>query len=214
MEAFIKKEADEKAKEIKLKADEEYELEKSNLVHQETSSIDSLFEEKLKKSKLAQQINKSTIANKSRLQVLAEKETLLNDIYSKAEDSLKKIVTEEKEYKEILIKLIEETAYTLLEPAVFIKVCERDVKLIESILPDVKEAMEKNLSDKTPEIIIRDDSFLDADKVIGGIIACNKTTKIEVDNTLTERLKLLSTTALPSVRLELFGPSKTRKFFE
>lgn len=40
MQAFIRKEAEEKAKEIQLKADQEYEIEKTNIVRNETNNID------------------------------------------------------------------------------------------------------------------------------------------------------------------------------
>ena len=49
MQAFIKKEAEEKAREIKLKANQEYEIEKTNLVRQEISNIDANYEKNLKK---------------------------------------------------------------------------------------------------------------------------------------------------------------------
>lgn len=49
MQAFIEKEAKEKAKEIRLKADEEYEIEKASTVRLETSAIDATYEQKLKK---------------------------------------------------------------------------------------------------------------------------------------------------------------------
>ena len=40
MTAFIKQEAMEKAREIEIKANEEFEIEKSKLVRQETDAID------------------------------------------------------------------------------------------------------------------------------------------------------------------------------
>ncbi|GMM37802.1 H(+)-transporting V1 sector ATPase subunit E [Saccharomycopsis crataegensis] len=212
MEAFIKKEAEEKAKEIRLKADEEYEIEKSNIVRSEISSIDKLFEQKLKKSELAQQITKSTIVNKTRLKILAERESILNEIYASTETQLKASVKDAKAYKEVMIKLVEEGLYTLLEPKVSLKIRKGDTELVKEILPTVTEVFEKTA--KFPvEILIKEDEYLD-DALIGGVIIVNGTGKIEVNNTLEERLHLLSETALPSIRLELFGPSHTRKFFE
>ena len=38
------------------------------------------------------------------------------------------------------------------------------------------------------------------------------TAKIDINNTFEERLKLLETEALPSVRTTLFGENKNRKF--
>ncbi|KAL8684706.1 MAG: hypothetical protein Q9224_006177, partial [Gallowayella concinna] len=67
MTAFIRQEALEKAKEIHIKADEEFAIEKSKLVRQETSSIDSQYEKKFKQAGMSQQITRSTLANKTRL---------------------------------------------------------------------------------------------------------------------------------------------------
>lgn len=46
----------------------------------------------------------------------------------------------------------------------------------------------------------------------GGVIIFNGTGKIDINNTLDERLKLLEIEALPSVRETLFGENKNRKF--
>lgn len=211
MKAFIEKEAQEKAKEIRLKADEEYEIEKSSIVRSETAAIDSAFEQKLKKASLAQQITKSTIGNKTRLKVLAEKEKVLNEIFEQAEKSLVELASKKSEYKPILEGLIEEALYALHEDNVTLKVREADVALAKEAAADAAKKFEEN--SKFPVLITVDESnFLDA-SLAGGVIASNKTGKIAVDNTLEERLKLLSEEALPGVRLELFGPSATRKFF-
>ena len=76
MTAFIRQEALEKANEIQLKADEEFAIEKSKLVRQETSSIDSSYEKKFKQATMSQQITRSTVANKTRLKVLAARQEL------------------------------------------------------------------------------------------------------------------------------------------
>lgn len=47
MQAFIRKEAEEKAKEIQLKADQEYEIEKTNIVRNETNNIDGQLQEQV-----------------------------------------------------------------------------------------------------------------------------------------------------------------------
>jgi V-type H+-transporting ATPase subunit E len=38
--------------------------------------------------------------------------------------------------------------------------------------------------------------------------------RIEINNTLDERLRLLETDALPSIRMTLFGENKNRKFHD
>lgn len=52
MVAFIMQEADEKCREIKVKADEEFNVEKAKLVHQETVAIEAQFERKLKQAEI------------------------------------------------------------------------------------------------------------------------------------------------------------------
>lgn len=47
MVTFIMQEASEKAKEIRIKADEEFNIEKAKLVRQETSSIEANFAKRL-----------------------------------------------------------------------------------------------------------------------------------------------------------------------
>ena len=56
MTAFIRQEALEKAREIHLKADEEFSIEKSKLVRQETQSIDAEFQKKFSSAGMSQQI--------------------------------------------------------------------------------------------------------------------------------------------------------------
>lgn len=212
MKAFIEKEAQEKAKEIRLKADEEYEIEKASIVRSETAAIDSAYEQKLKKAALAQQITKSTIGNKTRLRVLLEKEKVLNELFEEAEKGLVKLTANKGEYKPILEGLIEEALYALLEDEVTLKVRESDVSLAK----EAAETAAKKFEEKAKfavKVSVSDLDYLSSE-LAGGVVAVNKTGKIEVNNTLEERLKILSQEALPGVRLELFGPSPSRKFFE
>ena len=48
----------------------------------------------------------------------------------------------------------------------------------------------------------------------GGVIISGTGGKIEINNTLDERLRLLETEALPSIRFTLFGENKNRKFHD
>lgn len=211
MKAFIDKEAQEKAKEIRLKADEEYEIEKASIVRSETAAIDGAYEQKFKKASLAQQITKSTIGNKTRLKVLSEKENVLEEIFQEAEKSLVELASKKEDYKPVLEGLIEEGLYAIFEDQVTLRVREADVSLAK----EVSEVAAKKFLEKAKfsvSISVDEKNFLDA-KQAGGVVVVNKTGKIEVNNTLAERLNILSEEALPGVRLELFGPSASRKFF-
>ncbi|KAH3666226.1 hypothetical protein OGAPHI_004415 [Ogataea philodendri] len=211
-QAFITKEAEEKAKEIKLKADEEYEIEKASIVRSEINSIDSQYEAKFKKAFLAQQITKSTIANKTRLKILATKEEALEAIFKDAGEELAKLSHDAAKYKPLLKLLIEEGLFALMEPAVTVRVKKSDVALAKEVIPEAEKDFESK-SNISAKVSLDESSFLNEDSA-GGCIIINGTGKIEVNNTLKERLTLLSKTALPALRLELFGVSTSRKFFE
>ncbi|KAK6462585.1 vacuolar ATP synthase subunit E [Scheffersomyces coipomensis] len=212
MQAFIEKEAKEKAKEIKLKADEEYEIEKASIVRSETAAIDSNYEQKLKKASLAQQITKSTIANKTRLRILSTKEEVLNEIFDEVKNELKNVTTDKSKYLPVLVGLIEEGVLALLEDKVSIRVRQSDLELAKEASIEAAKNFESK-SKFAVDIAIDDENFLSSD-IAGGVVVINGTGKIEVDNTLEERLKILAEEALPAIRLELFGPSLTRKFFD
>ncbi|TID23207.1 hypothetical protein CANINC_003224 [Pichia inconspicua] len=212
METFILKEAEEKAKEIQIKADEEYEIEKASIVRSEINAIDAAYKDKFKKASLAQQITKSTIANKTRLKVLATREEALTTIFDATLDELKKIAKDKKKYKPLLVGLIEECLYSLMEPTVVIKVKQSDVALAKEAAKEAAENFAKKAGFSV-DYKVDEESFLNKD-LAGGVVVSNGAGKISVNNTLDERLKLLSQTALPAIKLEMFGPSKSRKFFD
>lgn len=166
----------------------------------------------MKKASLAQQITKSTIANKTRLKVLSQRETVLDDIFSSAEDELKLISKDTKKYAPVLAGLIEEGLLSILEKKVTIKVRKQDLEVATKAVAVASEDFEKKAGYPV-DVSINDSEFLNAD-LAGGVVLSNGTGKIDVDNTLEERLKLLSEESLPAIRLALFGPSSSRKFFD
>lgn len=48
----------------------------------------------------------------------------------------------------------------------------------------------------------------------GGVSVVGGNGKIDINNTLDERLKLLETDALPMVRTSLFGKNDNRRFYD
>lgn len=198
--------------EANKQADEEYEIEKANIVRSEIAAIDALYEQKLKKASLAQQITKSTIANKTRLKVLSQRETVLDDIFASAEEELKVISKDSNKYEPVLAGLIEEGLLSLLEKKVSIRVRKQDIEIAKTAAKTAAEEFEKKTGFPV-SVTINESDFLN-EELAGGVVLTNGTAKIDVDNTLEERLKLLSEESLPAIRLALFGPSASRKFFD
>lgn len=152
MTAFIKQEALEKAHEIKIKADEEFEIEKAKLVRQETDAIDATYAKKFKQAVMSQQITRSTVANKTRLKVLAARQELLDDIFEQAEGRLAELsgAKDKKKYGETLKNLVLEGFYALNEPELVVRARKADYDLvrtaIEQASTEYKDALGKEIS--------------------------------------------------------------------
>ena len=159
MTAFIRQEALEKAKEIQIKADEEFAIEKSKLVRQETSSIDSQYEKKFKQASMSQQITRSTLANKTRIKVLSARQELLDDLFEKASKKLAGFTDDKSKYQVMCKNLILEGLYALNETKVAVRARKADYDVVKKAITDAKkeytETTKKDLSleldDKNPQ---------------------------------------------------------------
>lgn len=139
MTAFIRQEAMEKADEIRLKADEEFAVEKSKLVRQETSSIDSSYEKKFKQASMSQQITRSTVSNKSRLRILSARQELLNRLFEDANKKLGDVSKDKKKYQDIMKNLVLEGAYALNEDKLQVKVRKADYDLTKKAIEEAQK---------------------------------------------------------------------------
>ncbi|KZT25601.1 ATPase V1/A1 complex subunit E [Neolentinus lepideus HHB14362 ss-1] len=209
MVAFIKQEAMEKAREIRVKADEEFAIEKAKLVKQEQQAIDAQYEKKRKGAETSQKITQSTLTNKARLKLLHRREEHLQDLFSTARASLADLASEEGRYTQFLQGVIVQGLLQILEPNVTVFARAKDVEVVRSAADaaaqqyndisgrDVKVDVEGTLSDEGP----------------GGVKMTSGTQRITLDNTLDERLRLLEERMLPEIRQELFGLNPNRRFY-
>lgn len=150
MTAFIRQEATEKANEIKIKADEEFAIEKSKLVRQETDAIDTTYEKKFKQATMSQQITRSTVANKTRLKVLAARQELLDDIFEQARKKLAQGAKGDKgKYQTALKGLVLEGMYTMNEPELTIRARKADYDLVKKAIEEASKEYKKNMGKDT-----------------------------------------------------------------
>lgn len=150
MTAFIKQEAMEKAREIEIKANEEFEIEKSKLVRQETDAIDAQYEKKFKQATMSQQIARSTVANKTRLKVLGARQELLDTIFEDTRKKLAEGAKDKSKYQKVLKGLILEGLYALAEADAQIRSRKADAdavkKAIDEAAKEYKEATDKDIN--------------------------------------------------------------------
>lgn len=145
MTAFIRQEALEKAKEIQIKADEEFAIEKSKLVRQETSSIDSQYEKKFKQASMSQQITRSTLANKTRIKVLSARQELLDDLFERARERLTGYADDKGRYWEMCKNLILEGAYALNENKIGVRARKADYEVVKKAIEGAQKEYIDNL---------------------------------------------------------------------
>ncbi|KAH6981830.1 ATPase, V1/A1 complex, subunit E [Ilyonectria sp. MPI-CAGE-AT-0026] len=212
MTAFIRQEAMEKAREIEIKANEEFEIEKSKLVRQETDAIDGQYEKKFKQATMSQQITRSTVANKTRLKVLGARQELLDSIFEDATKKLADGTKDKVKHQKALKGLILEGFYALNEPELQIKSRKKDFELVKKAIEEAAKEYKKEVGNDVAAKIIEDDPL--PDSLAGGVIIIGGDGKIEIDNTFETRLKLLEDSAAPAVREALFGKNPNRKFVD
>ncbi|KAG9185876.1 vacuolar ATP synthase subunit E [Alternaria panax] len=212
MTAFIRQEAMEKANEIRLKADEEFAIEKSKLVRQEQASIDSSYEKKFKQASMSQQITRSTVSNKSRLRVLSARQELLNKLFEQAEEKLGDVSKDKKKYQSIMKDLIVEGAYALNEDKLQVKVRKADYDLTKKAIEEAQTEYKTNIGKDVSITIDESDPLPEGSA--GGAMIVGTNGRIDINNTFQERLKLLESQALPSIRVTLFGENENRKFHD
>ena len=164
MTAFIRQEALEKAREIHLKADEEFSIEKSKLVRSETSRIDTEYDKKFKQAGMSQQITKSTLANKMRLRLLSARQEVLDDLFEQAGNKLTEAAQKaEGGYEGVLKNLLLEGLYGMNEKKVVVRCRKEDQDVVKKAGEKAREEYKKNLKGHDVEIVIDEKERLPED---------------------------------------------------
>jgi len=208
MVAFIKQEALEKAREIRVKADEEFAIEKARLVKQEQLAIDAQYEKRRKGAEVAQKIAHSTLTNKSRLRLLHLREQNLQDLFQVSREQLATLASSS-QYVQFLQGIIVQGFLQLLDPEVIIHVREADAAAAKQAA-DAASRQYTDISGRHVEYELV--ASLSPD-LAGGIKLVNGNGRITLDNTLDERLRLLEDRMLPEIRNVLYGNNENRKFY-
>lgn len=144
MTAFIRQEASEKAREIEIKADEEFAIEKSRLVREEQSAIDAAYAKKSKAAAMSQQTTRSTVANRTRLRVLAARQQLLDGIFAEAGERLGGEAEGER-YQECLKNLMLQGFYALDEGRVTVRVRRADREVANRAIGEAEKEYKEKL---------------------------------------------------------------------
>jgi len=208
MVAFIKQEALEKSREIKVKADEEFAIEKAKLVKQEQQAIDAQYEKKRKGAEVAQKIAHSTLTNKSRLRLLHLREQNLQDLFQASREQLATLAASS-QYVQFLQGIIVQGFLQLLEPEVIIHVREVDA----AVAKEAADAASKQYTEISGRGLKHEVVTSLSPDLAGGVKLVNGNKRITLDNSLDERLRLLEDRMLPEIRHDLYGKNENRHFY-
>ena len=154
MTAFIRQEALEKAREIQLKADEEFAIEKSKLVRSETAAIDQQYASKFKSASMSRQITLSTLANKTRLRVLGARQELLDGLFEKARGKLADSAGKAKGGNQGVLKgMILEGMYAMNEPKLAMQVRKKDTDIAKKAIEEAKKEYKEKMGKETNAVV-------------------------------------------------------------
>ncbi|KAF9788240.1 ATPase, V1/A1 complex, subunit E [Thelephora terrestris] len=207
MVAFIKQEALEKAREVRVKADEEFSIEKAKLVKQAQQAINAQYEKKRKGAEVSQKIAHSTLTNKSRLRILHLREQHLQDLFQAAREQLATLASSS-QYVQFLQGIIAQGFLQLLEAEVSIHVREADAAAAKDAAAAASNQYTEISGRRVKYELV---SSLSPD-LAGGIKLVSGNKRITLDNSLDERLRLLEDRMLPEIRYELYGKNENRRF--
>eukprot|EP01097_Dermamoeba_algensis_P000324 TRINITY_DN1115_c0_g1_i1.p1 TRINITY_DN1115_c0_g1~~TRINITY_DN1115_c0_g1_i1.p1 ORF type:complete len:260 (-),score=64.18 TRINITY_DN1115_c0_g1_i1:134-829(-) len=217
MVSFIKKEAEEKASEIRVKAQEEFSIEKQKLSQAEKMKIMKDYERKEKQVEVQKKISYSNQINQARLKALKSREDAVTSIFTDAKNSLDFISVPGEKYEQLLKNLIVQGLIKLEENEVRVQSREVDAHMVRKVLPEAA-SIYKQITGRSVNLSL-DTKFLApprnaglVDSCSGGVVLLAHEGKIICDNTLDQRLKLVQEQRLPEVRMTLFGRSASRVF--
>ena len=214
MVRFIRQEAEEKANEISVSAEEEFNIEKLQLVEAEKKKIRQEYERKEKQVDIRKKIEYSMQLNASRIKVLQAQDDLVSSMKEAASKELLHVSHDHHVYKRLLRDLVVQSLLRLKEPAVLLRCRKDDLHLVESILDSAKDEYAEKANVYPPEIIVDHQVYLPPAPshhhahgpfCSGGVVLASRDGKIVCENTLDARLDVVFRKKLPEIRKWLFG---------
>ncbi|KAG1678157.1 hypothetical protein FOA52_016094 [Chlamydomonas sp. UWO 241] len=213
MVKFIRQEAEEKANEIRVSAEEEFNLEKLQLVEQEKAKIRREYERREGQVDVKKKIEYSKQLNEMRLKVLAAKEAAIQDILVEATEKMRSVCKQPPQYKQLLENLLVQAMTKLKEPTAVVKVRQVDLLLVKEVLEPARTSYTKVTGNPAVSLTLDQASFLpppptpgsELASCNGGISLSSADGRIVCNNTLDDRLRISYASTLPETRTALFG---------
>lgn len=206
MVSFIRQEANDKANEIRVKAEEDFNIRKLSAVESARERIRSEYEKKVKQIDVNRKIASSTEQNAARLEILKARDSILHETYDDAAKQLSELPEADPDaYVEILKALVLQGLVVLSDAEVLVRCRAADVEILDELLPSVTEDYVSQTS--TPVTVNLDRDIFLADSCTGGVVLLSQGGTIVVENTFESRLEIAYQQNLPKIRTMMFGSS-------
>lgn len=202
MVEFIKAEANEKAEEIKVKAEQEFNISKLEFIEQAKKQIREEYHQKKLNEEIKKKIEKSSLVTHSRLSKIEKRNEIVEKFKDQALTKLSEVSSHPK-YGDLLVALIVQGLIRLKEKDVTIRVRKDDEALVSELLENARELYRSTIKRDTSldlDVKLKIDSSEYLSGVSGGVtLICNKG-KIVLNNTLDQRLNLAFHELKPIIR--------------
>ena len=209
MVAFILQEAEEKKREIKLKTDTEFNLEKATLIQNGKVKVQEEYAQKEKDLQAAQRVSSSSSTASARVRKMKERDDLLQTLKGEILAKLAQ-VCKTPEYPAILKKLLVQGLIKIEESDVEVACRPEDKGVVMRILPEAiaefRSVMAAAGHTVNPRVSLSDTPL---SNTVGGIKLTALQNRIVLDQTMEERMHIAYTDLQPQIREGLFG--KLRK---
>eukprot|EP00761_Pharyngomonas_kirbyi_P003267 gb/GECH01003271.1/.p1 GENE.gb/GECH01003271.1/~~gb/GECH01003271.1/.p1 ORF type:complete len:214 (+),score=51.43 gb/GECH01003271.1/:1-642(+) len=202
MISFITREAQEKADEIRVNAEEQKNYDKQEILKQEKAKIRAEFEKKESQVDVKKKIARSNEIKKERLKVLKRREELIKELRKDAEEGLRKFCKDKGKYEGLLKNLMVQGMLALMEEQVTILCRKADFDIVKKAAKNAEKDF-KERTGKNCKVEPTQQEYLDEDS-LGGVKVFAKGDRIKCSNTLDSRLDLVFAQRLPEIRSKLF----------
>ncbi|CAK8576754.1 unnamed protein product [Lathyrus sativus] len=213
---FIRQEAEEKANEISVAAEEEFNIEKLQLLEAEKRKIRQEYERKAKQIDVRRKIEYSMQLNASRIKVLQAQDEVVSSMKDAAKKGLVRISSDKKAYRKLIKEIIIQGLLRMRESSLLLRCRETDRKLVESLLEEAKKEYSEKAKVQPPTIVLDDRVYLppqpknnaaDSHEIFcsGGVVLASDDGKIVLESTLDARLDVIFRQKLPEIRKRLLA---------
>lgn len=219
MARFIRQEAEEKASEIQVAAEEEFQITKLQLLEAEKQKLRREYERRENAIEVKKKVEYSKQLNESRLRVLQAREDAVQALLRSAERALAALSGDagSARYSALLAALLAQALRTLSEPAGALVRCRAaDERAVEAVIPEARALFARTFGGEAPQVTIDKAHYLPpppapggksegVESCCGGVVVTSLDRRIVCSNTLDDRLHVSYQGLLPALRAALFG---------